>query len=195
MLDRIGTGGLQLTAAGFLKPADVRDVAAELPTMADWIFRVTTEIHTQPVLFFRDRLASLGLVRTVKAKLVATRKGRAAAADPEYLWNHLASTLIPTRPPFVEVASVIVLVHMATTAGRIDVNAVARTMTALGWAISGGDVVTSRDIHPIWNDLWAALGNVGERVAPVDHSRDRRLSAASISLIRDVLFVDVRPMN
>ena len=193
MLERLGTNGINLTAAGYLKPADVRAAADVLPTMADWIFRVTTEVHTQPVLNFRRHLARVGLLRKNKGVLLATRKGQSVVKDPDLLWAHLASTLIPNRPAFIEMASVVVLVHMGTTDGRIDVQAVARTLGALGWAHPGGERLDERDVHPVSNDLWAALGNVGDRAPTAGSFLDRTLSPAATEMIRQALFTDAPP--
>jgi hypothetical protein len=190
MLEWVGTDGLTLTAAGYVKPADVRAIAEVLPLMRDWIFRVTTEIHTQPVLYFREYLASAGLLRKYKGTLRVTQKGRSGLRDPDFLWTHLASTLIPSRTGFVRDASVVVLVHMGTTEGRIDVNEIASTMTTLGWARSSRSPIDQYDLHPVWNGLWSALGNVGERVEVEHYSRDRRLSPAAVAMIREALFTD-----
>jgi hypothetical protein len=164
VLERVATEDIRLTAAGYLKPADVKAVAEVLPTMKDWIFRVTTEVHTQPVLYFRRHLAQVRLVRKYKGKLSATKVGRMGLADPGFLWTHLASTLIPNRSPFDQMGTVIVLVHMGTTEGQIDVDVVARTMSA--------------------------LGNVGDHVEAAHHSLHRTLSRAAIALIREALFTD-----
>ncbi len=121
------------------------------------------------------------------------RSGRAAGlADPGRLWEHLAGTLIPTASSFAETARIVILVHMAAAQDRIDISAIARTMTELGWSHEGGPAVGRDDIYPIWNDLWAALGNVGE-VAGRARSLDRRLSPEAVSLIRDALFTEVLP--
>src|SRR5581483_748799 len=61
-LNRAATGGIQLTASGYLKPADVTAAAEELPTMRGWIGKANREIDTTPVLHFRKTLQALGLL-------------------------------------------------------------------------------------------------------------------------------------
>ena len=84
-LDRAAEGGIQLTASGYLKPADVTAAAEVLPTMHGWIGQANREIDTTPVLHFRKALQALGLVRKHKGSLAAdTRRTRFArcVADP-----------------------------------------------------------------------------------------------------------------
>ena len=195
MLDRVEPDGLKLTDVGYLKPVDMKATAAVLPTMTGWIFGINTEIHTQAVLYFRQHLMQVGLLRKFKGRLTATRKGRAGLADPEVLWAHLVDTLIPGKTEFAQTAMLIVLVHMATSPGRIDVGLVARTANALGWSASDGAPVEASDVHPFWNDLWAALGNVGDRVESTNHFSDRSMSPEAIAMIRDALFTDTPPTS
>ncbi|WP_166997299.1 hypothetical protein [Paramicrobacterium fandaimingii] len=189
LLERADGDGLPLTASGYLKPADVQALAAVMPTMQDWIHTMTREIDVHPVLFFRDYLKQIGLLRKYKGMLRLTRTARALQADPARLWRYLADALVPDEPRFDADASVVVLVHMATTDGDIDVNAVARTLTELGWAHRDGSGVGSGEVYGVWNDLWAVLGNVGERASA--RHRDRVLSPAARILINQALFDEV----
>src|SRR5699024_819975 len=49
-IDRAGEKGLALTAAEYLKPADVETVAQVMPAMADWLFAINREVDAFPVL-------------------------------------------------------------------------------------------------------------------------------------------------
>jgi len=82
--------GIQLTQAGYLPPAAVRAIAPHLPTMRDWIFAIERESHVQPVLYFREHLANVGLLRQAKGKLTLTVAGGRARSDSSALWMHLA---------------------------------------------------------------------------------------------------------
>jgi hypothetical protein len=191
LLERVDAdGGLPLTAAGYLKPATVREFAEMLPTLDGWPFSMTREVDVHPMLHFREYLKQVGLLRKYKGTLRPTKVGRAGLADASVLWRHLADTLVPTASTFAEVTGVVVLVHMAAGEERIDVHAVARTMTELGWSHSTGEQVDAGDVYPVWNDLRSALGNVG----PSAGSRRplvRRPSPDAVALIRDALFVEV----
>ncbi|MCW4459954.1 hypothetical protein [Microbacterium sp. MPKO10] len=181
--------GLPLTASGYLKPADVRALAEVMPTMQYWIFKVTREIDVHPVLSFREYLKEIGLLRKYKGTLRLSRAARALLGDPAGLWRYLADTLVPDEPQFDADASVVVLVHMATTDGDIDVNAVARTLTELGWAHRDGSGIGSGEVYEVWNDLWDVLGNVGVRSSA--RHRDRVLSPEARILINEALFAEV----
>lgn len=81
-LQRASGGGIELTAAGYLKPADVEAASTIIPVMADWIGANSRETHTVPVLHFRESLQQLGLLRKYKGKLLLTRAGASAPATP-----------------------------------------------------------------------------------------------------------------
>lgn len=189
LLDRADGDGLPLTAAGYLTPADVKALAEVLPTMQDGTFAMASEADVYPVLDFSDYLKAIGLLRTYKASLRLTREGRVGLADADRLWGHLEDTLVLTDSDFDIHASIVVLVHMATTKVGIDGDEVAETMTALGWSHPGGAAVRRDEISPVWDDLWTALGNVGERVG-TQHG-DGHLSPAARALIHDTLFDEV----
>jgi hypothetical protein len=184
--------GVPLTAAGYLKPADVRALAAVMPQMRGRIHKMTREIDAHPVLHFREYLKEVGLIRKYKGTLRITRLGRDALADSGRLWQHLADTLLIDGTDFDAQASVVILVHAATTEGGIDVDAVARTITALGWTHRDDSPVQDSEVCPIWNELWTALGNVGD-VAELPEGRnwDRELSTAARVLVSNALFTEV----
>lgn len=189
LLERADGDGLPLTAAGYLKPADVQALAAAMPTMRNWIHRIAREIDAHPVLYFREYVKSIGLLRKYKGSLRLTRLGRAAANDPTVLWKHLADTLAPNEQSFHADATVVVLVHMATTEGRIDVGAVAQTLTALGWLHRDGSPVSQGEVYEVWNELWDVLGNIGESEG--SHRSDRMMSHAARVMVHEALFTEV----
>ncbi len=191
LLERADGDGLPLTAAGYLKPADVRALAAVMPTMRDWPHKMAREIDLQPVLFFREYVKSIGLLRKYKGTLRVTRFGRVALNDPAFLWEYLADTLAPDEQSFYADATVVVLVHMATTEDRIDVGALAETLTALGWRCQDGSPVGQQEVYEVWNELWDVLGNIGE----VEESRrsDRTISHAARVMVNEALFKEVPP--
>lgn len=189
VLERADGDGLPLTASGYLKPADVQALAELLPTMRDWPFKMAREIDVDPVLDFREHLKEVGLLRKYKASLRLTKAGREGLADADALWLRLADALVFTGSDFDTDSAVVILVHMATTDGPIDVETVAKTMVALGWSRSDGTPAGSSEVYPVWNDLWAALGNVGDPV--IGRYSDRNLSAAARVLVHDALFTEV----
>lgn len=189
VLDHADGDGLPLTAAGYLKPADVRALAAVLPTMHDWPFAMAHEIDVHPVLCFREYLMSMGLLRRYKGSLRLTKAGRDARGDASLLWMHLADTLVPVDPGLDAEASAVILVHAATTDEEIDIDAVMRTLTALGWTYQDGSPIDIGEVYDIWNELWTVLGNVGERTGHDD--LDRTLSPEARIIIHDALFDEI----
>ena len=76
-LDRAKDGGIPLTGAGYLKPADVEQAAKVVPTMVDWLDfgKNNRETHCHPVLQFRECLQDVGLLRKNKGRLLLTKAG------------------------------------------------------------------------------------------------------------------------
>jgi len=194
LLERAAADELPLTAAGYLRPAAVIEFAEVLPTMRTWIFHIGREIDTKPVLYFRESLQRIKLLRKYKGHLLLTRAAHAMFANPELLWAGLAERLIPSDSEFVEAASVIILVYMATSDGRVDMDVVARSLTQMGWALADGDQIDAGDVWPVYNELWELLGNVGDEVvrnAAPGRFFDRKLSREAIALAHDALFTEV----
>lgn len=187
LLERLGDAGLPLTQAGYLKPVDVKALAKVLPTMDDWTFGVSREVDAHPVAGFRAHLRELGLLRKTKGVLYATKLGKEALRDPEVLWRQLVMGIVPQRSEFEEMAGLLLLLYMATTPdGRVNVQQLIRILTELGWTLPGGALLGQSEIYSVWNPLWDAVGNVGAAVAG---RRERVLSPAGTSLVRDALIV------
>ena len=70
-------GGIPLTGAGYLRPADVEAASAVLPQMADWIGMNNREVHAVPLQMFRTSLQRAGILRKHKGALLLTRRARA----------------------------------------------------------------------------------------------------------------------
>lgn len=187
VLERADGNGLPLTAAGYL--TDVKALAAVLPTIRDWILTVSREVDAHPVLSFREQMKAIGLLRKYKGTLRLTKAGHEGLTDPTALWGQLADALVPVERGFSADASVVVLVHAATTEGEIDIDAITKILTALGWSHRDGSPVSRGEVYDVWNDLWAVLGNVGERAG--GRRSDRTLSAAARILVHDALFDEV----
>lgn len=91
-LDVIGDG-VTLTAAGYLPPAVVEQVA-ERSGIADWwIGKANREDQTYPVAQIRDAVRALGLVSVRKGRLSPTAVARRAHQDPRALWRHIVGRL------------------------------------------------------------------------------------------------------
>ena len=142
-LDRAADGGLPLTAAGYLKPADVEAASRVVPEMGDWIEKNNREINAFPLLHFREALEHLKILRTFKGQLLPTRRARPAAEDPEALWSLLAQSLIPPPGSFAHDATVLLLAHIGSTPSgtAVDPQATPKALDRLGWRTREGGSV------------------------------------------------------
>jgi hypothetical protein len=184
-LDRADGSGIELTSAGYLKPADVEAASAVVPAMGDWIGRNTREIHAAPILDFRRTLQSMGLLRKYKGKLLLARAGSAARRSPEALWRHLSSRLVPSAGgTFAEEASLLLLAYASTSPdASLPLGRVAEALEHLGWTRPGGEPLHSYDLYRL--DAFVLLRNVSApRVCLGDH---RRISPIAASLARAAL--------
>jgi hypothetical protein len=132
-LDRAAEGDLPLTAAGYLRPADVVAAAKVVPAMQRWIGKANRESDCVPILLFREALQALGLLQKRKGVLRLTRAGRAALEAPEALWNHLADRLVPSSAGFDTDATLLVLAFAASSAdAELPIDVIAAALTDLG---------------------------------------------------------------
>lgn len=183
--------GLPLTAAGWMKPATLTEFMTVLPTAADWIHSATREVDVTVVSRFRLTLQNLRLLRKLKNSLRLTEAGKAALADPADLWAFLAERLVPDDDDFTGSVGAVILVHMATSGERVDMQAVARTMAEAGWKDRDGVAATADELWPIYNSLWTLLGNIGPR--EMEPRRNRRISDAAMTMVRDALLLEDAP--
>lgn len=193
LLQQARSEGIPLTEAGYLKPVFVKQLAGVLPTMTDWPFGVSRENTVQPVLAFRAATQSTGLLRKRNGRLWLTPLGREVELAPKSLWRHLADSLVSFENEYLEELSVVLLVYMATSFGRIDLQAISQTMYHLGWRSPEGGQLHDAYIYDCYNDLWAIVGNV-TGVATND-SRDRVPTEAGRMLMYNALFQEVEPQG
>lgn len=139
-LDRAKGGGIPLTTAGYLKPADVVEAAKVVPVMGDWLGKHNREVQCYPLLRFREGAQSLGLLRKHKGTLLLTKAGVAAQRDADRLWEHLAGRLIPkSDAKFEEQATLLMLAFAAASAGsRLPFDKMTALLSELGWRYSDG---------------------------------------------------------
>jgi hypothetical protein len=151
-LDRAADGGIPLTAQGYLKPADVQAAADVIPSAMDWPGTKNRETHTYPVMFFRESMQAMGLIRKYKGALVLGRPGKAAHGDLDRLVDVVADSLLARcdHPAQLD-AALLVLAYAATSPGRAaPFDRIPQHLTDLGWRTADtGSPVRSEDV-------WAA---------------------------------------
>jgi hypothetical protein len=92
LLDLIGDG-VQLTAAGYLKPALVEQVAERTGISDWWIGKANREDQTYPVAEIRSTARALGLVSVRNGRLAPTAAAKRCGQDPQALWRHIVGRL------------------------------------------------------------------------------------------------------
>lgn len=136
-LHHVGSNGVALTSAGYLRPVDVAACAAELPTMRDWKRPADREIQAFPVMDFREALQAVGLVRKIRGRLELTKAGMTVLDDASRVWTHLLGRLpCGNEKSMDRPAGWLYLVAAAAGNAGPD-GAIADAMTSLGWRENG----------------------------------------------------------
>lgn len=91
-LDVIGDG-VPLTAAGYLAPALVEQIAERTGISDWWIGKANREDLTFPVADIRATARALGLVSVRKGRLRPTAAAIRCGHDPQALWRHIVGRL------------------------------------------------------------------------------------------------------
>lgn len=162
-LERARGEGIELTKAGYMRPADVEEASRLVPAMSDWIGKKNREADSYPLLRFREGLQDLGLLRKYKGRLRLSKAGAAVADDPGAVWDLLARKLIqPREDSFENEANLLLLAYAAFGAdGVMPLDEVALAMAGLGWIWPDGHPLSSLDLPELRPDTIDILRNVG----------------------------------
>lgn len=177
-------GGIPLTGAGYLRPADVEAASAVLPQMADWIGMNNREVHAVPLQMFRTSLQRAGILRKHKGTLLLTRRAR-AYYEAGNLRELFLDSLVPSRSETEELAQVVLLTYIATTKPGLPLpmEEIARVLTAIIGPSVSGPVTTGAILDlPAWH-LLANTGTVTSRLS----DRGFCFSPEATSLAREAL--------
>lgn len=150
LLHRVGRNGLPLTAAGYLKPADVSAAFTELDLGAEWIGAGNREVHSLPVLQLRESAQRLGLVRKLNGRLLQTKAGAAAAGEPFALLEWIASRLPLGKSPQERDAGLALLTVVCAVGSNVGAGAdrevdqlVAEVLSGVGWRDHDGRPISA----------------------------------------------------
>jgi Plasmid pRiA4b ORF-3-like protein len=91
-LDVVGDG-VTLTAASYLPPAVVAQIAQRTGIADWWIGKANREDLTYPVADIRTAARALGLVNVRKGRLTPTAAAIRCGQDPQALWRHIVGRL------------------------------------------------------------------------------------------------------
>lgn len=98
LLDVIGDGAA-LTTAGYLRPADVEQIARRIRLTDWWMGKVNREDLTWPVAALRATARALGLVSVRKGRITPTRAVADCKDDPQAMLRRIISRLPLGRTP------------------------------------------------------------------------------------------------
>lgn len=141
VLDAVGSG-TKLTAAGYLPPAVVEQIAQAAGVTDWWIGKANREDLTPPVAALRAAAQEVGLPRKAKGTLAPTARARAAADDPRKLVTTVFGRL-PLGKGFQAEAGWFSLLGVAAAAISADLDiGVARILTDRGWRTDGTSPVS-----------------------------------------------------
>ena len=159
-LDRAAEGGIPLTASGYIKPDEVVAACQAVPRVRKHRGKHNREVNEPEVLRLREALQRVGLLRKVGSRLVLTGAGRAAQGDAESLRRHLIERVIPVSEGFEQDATMLFLLHAATTRwGTVDGHRIARVLSKMGYR-AGDREVWAKEVYSI--PVVRLLGNVAE---------------------------------
>ena len=150
LLDLVGTDGVPLTQAGYLKPELVTPLADSLGRQ-DWWGKANREDHTPPVARLRETATTLGLVRKHRGRLVRAPKGRVNVGDPQGVWALLATSVPVGKDQAQRHAGVLALLAVAAGQDLYDLltETGPRLMTEAGWRLAAGDPLDGHDVYDL----------------------------------------------
>ena len=184
-LDVLGPDGVPLTQAGWLSPAVVVRLCADLDLLEPWMGSGNREQHLPPVRNLRETASALGLVRKHKGRLVLTPAGRRVAGDPGGLWQHVTTALPVGKHLHERQAGALMLLAVATGedpyAGILAHGS--PLMWRAGWAV-GGEPPTGDDALEWARPTWTVLRVLDD---PLDAVRSKSPSDALRDLARAAL--------
>ena len=160
---RLVGGGLRLTAAGYLPPAVVERLVADLDLEIEFVGKGNREDYTMPVYHLRESATALGLVRKSKGVLSITKAGQKVVDDPVGLLSHIRSRLPLGREFERDAGLLALLVTAAGQSWRQHHDAATPIYRDLGWHDPGGrlDLALWHGSRPTLDVLEQATGRWG----------------------------------
>ncbi len=179
VLDAVGAG-TTLTAAGYLPPVLVQQVARDAGVTDWWIGAANREDHTPPVAMLRETAQGLGLLRKAKGTLTPTARARAVADRPSALVGSVLERL-PVGKGFEADAGWFLLLGLAAGEAIESIHAaVAELLTDRGWGTRSGAGVSASDVRVGAERTFYVLECMAGGYRSVDRPLLVRLARASL---------------
>jgi hypothetical protein len=184
VLDAVGTG-TKLTAAGYLPPVLVEQIARESGVMDWWVGKANREDLTWPVADLRGNAQDVGLLRKAKGTLTPTARARAVADRPRALVAAVLERL-PLGKGFEAQAGWFLLLGLAAgESGPALDAAVAELLADIGWRTHARAPVGPADARDGARPTLNALESMAGGVEALDPAVLARLARASLLGIAD----------
>ncbi len=183
-LERAADDGIPLTAAGYMKPADVEAAAQLVPMMDGWIGKANREIDTAPVLTSESFCNSSGCFASTRERSGSPSSARRPTSSSDALWSILVGKLINGEAGFDGQAALLVLAYSATSAGA----EIRWTALRRPWGTWAGRPVAARPIaaHDLyWLPALEILDSV--KSTPSSWRERRRISPPAAALAHTAL--------
>jgi len=147
VLDAVGAG-TKLTAAGYLPPAIVEQIAQAAGVMDTWIGKANREDQTWPVAALREMAQEVGLLRKAKGMLTPTARAKATMGRPLMVVAAVLERL-PLGKNMDADAGWFLLLGLASgeTNTSVRYDAVARMLADRGWRMRDGGTLSASDAH------------------------------------------------
>lgn len=184
VLAAVGTG-TKLTAAGYLPPVLVEQIARESGVMDWWVGKANREDLTWPVADLRGNAQDVGLLRKAKGTLTPTARARAVADRPRALVAAVLERL-PLGKGFEAQAGWFLLLGLAAgESGPALDAAVAELLADIGWRTHARAPVGPADARDGARPTLNALESMAGGVEALDPAVLARLARASLLGVAD----------
>ena len=160
LLNRVGPGGIGLTDAGHLPPAQVTEAMRELNLATEGQRRRENQVRA--VRQLRESAQATGLLRKQRGQLLLTARAAGLRSDPAALWWHLAERM-PLRSAAageVQPGLVLLVCVAARFTDTLHVT-IARMLSAIGWMNSDGSPLSGADTAQATSCTEAVLRRLG----------------------------------
>jgi hypothetical protein len=186
VLDAVGSG-TRLTAAGYLSPVVVEQIARGAGVTEWWIGKANREDLTWPVAALRQNAQEVGLLRKAKGTLAPTVRARAVADRPREL---VASVLerLPLGKGFEAQAGWFLLLGLAAgESGQTLDTGVAQMLTDLGWSTHSSSGLSASDARRGARSTLDALESMAGGHRATDPALVTRLARATLLGVTNTL--------
>ena len=186
VLDAVGAG-TRLTAAGYLSPVVVEQIARGAGVTEWWIGKANREDLTWPVAALRQNAQEVGLLRKAKGALAPTARARAVADRPREL---VASVLerLPLGKGFEAQAGWFLLLGLAAgESGQTLDTGVAQMLTDLGWNTHSSSGLSASDARRGARSTLDALESMAGGHRATDPALVTRLARATLLGVTNTL--------